>query len=97
LIPEIPYDMRKVALKVQERYARRRNFAIVVVAEGATPKGGTVSVLSKELGRAERLGGAGERVAEEPQQLTGCETRCVVFGHLLRGGSPTTFEPLVSL
>ncbi len=97
LIPEVPYDMKKVAEKIQERYARGRNFAIVVVAEGATPKGGTVSVVSKELGRAERLGGAGERVAEELQQLTGRETRCVVLGHLLRGGSPTTFDRLISL
>ncbi len=97
LIPEVPYDMNKVAEKVQERYARGRNFAIVVVAEGATPKGGTVSVVSKELGRAERLGGAGDRVAEELQQLTGRETRCVVLGHLLRGGSPTTFDRLISL
>jgi len=97
LIPEIPYDINKVAEKIQERYARRRNFAIVVVGEGAKPKGGSISVVSKELGRAERLGGAGERVAEEIQQLTGRETRCVVLGHLLRGGSPTTFDRLVSL
>jgi 6-phosphofructokinase 1 len=97
LIPEIPYDINKVAVKIQERYARGRNFAIVVVGEGAKPKGGTVSVVSKELGRAERLGGAGERVAADLQQLTGRETRCVVLGHLLRGGSPTTFDRLVAL
>jgi len=97
LIPEIPYDIRKVAKKIQERYSRGRQFAIVVVAEGARAKGGTYSVVSKELGRAERLGGAGERVTEELQQLTGRESRCVVLGHLLRGGSPTTFDRLISL
>ena len=97
LIPEIPYDLSKVAEKIQQRYAGGRNFAIVVVAEGATPKGGNRSVVSKELGRAERLGGAGERVADELQRLTGRETRCVVLGHLLRGGSPTTFDRLISL
>lgn len=97
LIPEIPYDIRNVAEKIQERYARGRKFAIVVVAEGARAKGGTYSVVSKELGRAERLGGAGERVSEELQQLTGRESRCVVLGHLLRGGSPTTFDRLISL
>ena len=97
LIPEIPYDIRSVAAKVEERYKNKRNFAIVVVAEGAKPKGGAVSVVSKELGRAERLGGAGERVAAEIQEATGRETRCVVLGHLLRGGSPTTFDRLISL
>jgi len=97
LIPEIPYDIKTVAEKIQERYSRGRKFAIVVVAEGARAKGGTYSVVSKELGRAERLGGAGERVTEELQQLTGRESRCVVLGHLLRGGSPTTFDRLISL
>ena len=97
LIPEIPYDIEKVAQKIHERYDGGRKFAIVVVAEGAKPKGGTVSVVSKELGRADRLGGAGERVAEEIQKVTGRETRCVVLGHLLRGGSPTTFDRLISL
>jgi ATP-dependent phosphofructokinase / diphosphate-dependent phosphofructokinase len=97
LIPEIPYDIQSVANKVEERFTGGRKFAIVVVAEGAKPKGGSLSVVSKELGRAERLGGAGERVAEEIQQATGRETRCVVLGHLLRGGSPTTFDRLISL
>jgi phosphofructokinase-like protein len=97
LIPEIPYDITKVAAKIEERYARGRKFALVVVAEGAKPVGGALSVVSKELGRAERLGGAGERVAEELQKVTGKETRCVVLGHLLRGGTPTTFDRLLSL
>ncbi|MBI5464537.1 MAG: ATP-dependent 6-phosphofructokinase [Ignavibacteriales bacterium] len=97
LIPEIPYDLAKVAEKLEQRITSGAKFSIVVVAEGAKPKGGTYSVLSKELGRAERLGGAGERVAKDIQDLTGKETRCVVLGHLLRGGSPTTFDRLISL
>jgi phosphofructokinase-like protein len=97
LIPEIPYSIKSVAKKVEERFNGGRKFAIVVVAEGAKPKGGTLSVVSKELGRAERLGGAGDRVAEEIQKATGRETRCVVLGHLLRGGTPTTFDRLISL
>jgi 6-phosphofructokinase 1 len=97
LIPEIPYDMKKVARKIEERYANGRRFAIVVVAEGAIPKGGTVSVKSKEIGRAERLGGIGDRVTGEIQEATGREARCVVLGHLLRGGTPTTFDRLISL
>jgi 6-phosphofructokinase 1 len=56
-----------------------------------------VSVLEKELGRAERLGGAGEKVAAELRHLTGKEVRTVVLGHLLRGGTPTTFDRLLAL
>ncbi|MBI3586937.1 MAG: ATP-dependent 6-phosphofructokinase [Ignavibacteriales bacterium] len=97
LIPEIPYDIQKVAQKINDREKRGSKFSIVVVAEGAKPKGGAVSVVSKELGRAERLGGAGETVTKEIQAATGKETRCVVLGHLLRGGSPTTFDRLISL
>jgi phosphofructokinase-like protein len=97
LIPEIPYDIASVAEKIQERYSRGRAFAIVVVAEGARPKGGAYSVVEKKAGSAERLGGAGERVAEEIRAATGHDTRHVVLGHLLRGGSPTTFDRLISL
>jgi 6-phosphofructokinase 1 len=97
LIPEIPYDLNKVAEKIEQRDRMGRTFSIVVVAEGAKPIGGGVSVVSKELGRAERLGGLGERVATELQELTGKESRAVVLGHLLRGGSPTTFDRLIAL
>jgi 6-phosphofructokinase 1 len=97
LIPEIPYDMTKIAAKIEERYTHGAKFAMVVVAEGAKPKGGTHSVVSKEVGRAERLGGRGDTVAAEIEKATGRETRCVVLGHLLRGGTPTTFDRLISL
>jgi 6-phosphofructokinase 1 len=97
LIPEIPYDLSKVAEKIVRREAEGRHFSLVVVAEGARPKDGTVSVISKELGQAERLGGLGEKVATEIQTMTGKETRAVVLGHLLRGGTPTTFDRLISL
>ena len=97
LIPEIPYDITKVAAKIKEREERGRNFSIVVVAEGARPKDGTLSVIGKEIGQAERLGGIGAKVAAELQLLTGKDTRAVVLGHLLRGGTPTTFDRLLSL
>jgi phosphofructokinase-like protein len=96
LIPEIPYDLNKVAEKILERDRMGRSFSIVIVAEGAKPKGGDVSIVSREMGRAERLGGAGEKVAQELQEITGKETRLVVLGHLLRGGSPTTFDRLIA-
>jgi phosphofructokinase-like protein len=97
LIPEIPYDITRVAEVLRERERRGRHFAIVVVAEGARPRGGTASVIEREAGRAERLGGIGERVARQLQELTGKESRAVVLGHLLRGGTPTTFDRLISL
>ena len=97
LIPEIPYDLQPVVAKIRERESQGNNFTIVVVAEGATQKGGTVSLREKELGHAERLGGVGEKIAYELSALAGRETRVVVLGHLLRGGSPTSADRLTAL
>jgi 6-phosphofructokinase 1 len=97
LIPEIPYDIRKVAAALRAREQAGGRYSIVVVAEGAAPRGGTRSVVEKKVGSAERLGGVGAHVAAELASLTGKETRHVVLGHLLRGGSPTTFDRLLSL
>jgi phosphofructokinase-like protein len=93
LIPEIPYDLEKVGKAIMDRDHSGKHFSIVVVAEGAFPKGGTVShIAPKEAGRERRLGGIGERVAAEISELTGKETRVVVLGHLQRGGPPSTFD-----
>lgn len=97
LIPEIPYDIEIVAEKTRERIRQGRSFSIVVVAEGAKPIGGEVSVIAREVGRAERLGGIGETIARELQALTGQESRHVVLGHLQRGGAPTTFDRRIAL
>jgi len=97
LIPEIPYQLEVVAEMIRARDVRGAKFSIVVVAEGAAPIGGTVSVLGKAVGQAEKLGGVGATVAAELEQLTGKETRTVVLGHLLRGGSPTAFDRLLGL
>ncbi len=97
LLPEIPYDIEKVAEKIRDRYESGSNFAIVVVAEGAAPKGGSHSVVAQEIGRAEQLGGIGHKIGAEIRAMTGAETRVVVLGHLLRGGSPTNRDRLISL
>lgn len=97
LIPEIPYIMDSVIEKINLREGERRNFSIVVVAEGAKPAGGEVSIIGKEVGRAERLGGIGATVADEIHARTGKETRLVVLGHLLRGGTPTATDRLLAL
>ncbi|OLB47869.1 MAG: 6-phosphofructokinase [Gemmatimonadetes bacterium 13_2_20CM_2_65_7] len=94
LIPEIPFDIDKVCDKIRRREAEGRHFSVVVVAEGALPKGGTVSLIDPEH---ERLGGIADKVAHSIQGMTGKETRSLVLGHLQRGGSPTTFDRLLAL
>jgi 6-phosphofructokinase 1 len=98
LIPEIRFDINKVANKVMERDCSGRHFSIIVTAEGAIPKGGKHSVVAETTpGRMERLGGIGQRVCTELETITGKEARAVTLGHLLRGGTPTSFDRLLSL
>jgi phosphofructokinase-like protein len=99
LIPEIPYDIEKVCDKIREREARGRHFSVVVVAEGAVPRGGgrTVKAAAQKGGGMERLGGVCQQVADQIESRTGKETRTITLGHLQRGGSPTTFDRLLSL
>ncbi len=97
LIPEIPYDIDVVCDKIQSRYKGINGFAIVVVAEGAHPKGGDLDIVEAAAGAEVRLGGAGARVAAAIQARTGRETRTLVLGHLQRGGSPSTFDRLIAL
>ena len=97
LIPEIPYQIEKVAAHLCRKHREGKPYSIVVVAEGAKPVGGDVTARSHEVGRADRVGGIGETVAAELQNLTGKECRCVVLGHLLRGGSPTAIDRILGL
>ncbi len=97
LIPEVPYDIDLVADTIFGRDRLGSPFSIVVVAEGAAPMDGAMSVLEHEVGRSARLGGIGAKVADQLAELTGKETRVVVLGHLLRGGSPTSFDRLLGL
>jgi phosphofructokinase-like protein len=97
LIPEIPFDIELVAAHVRAREQWGARFDIVVVAEGARPKGGTISLVEQARpGYAERLGGMGSRVAEALERLTGKETRNVVLGHLQRGGAPTADDRVMA-
>ena len=97
LIPEIPFDLEKVAAQIRAREALGARFHIVVVAEGARPIGGTVSVAKPAAGDyVERLGGIGARVGEQLEALTGKETRTTVLGHLQRGGTPTSYDRVLA-
>ena len=94
LIPEIQYDIETVAEQIDERTRQGHQFSLVVVAEGARPKGGDFFWMQKE---SQKLGGIGHRVGEELEHITGKETRVVRLGHLLRGGTPTSFDRSLSL
>ena len=98
LLPEIPYKLEPVIAKIQARKAAGKNFSIVVVAEGARPEGGAMSIARMVEGSFEpiRLGGAGEKVAQAIEEQTGIESRCTVLGYLQRGGSPTAFDRVLS-
>ena len=100
LIPEIPYDLKKAAQKIINRKNRGKSFSIVVVAEGAKPKGGDISVKeTRDNGSGvdnTKLGGAGEKVAKQLQEITGLEARCTVLGYMQRGGTPTAFDRVLS-
>jgi len=93
LIPEIPFNYESVCAKVKEREARGKTFSIVVVAEGARESGADfVTSSGSSQPREARLGGIRAQVTAEIQKRTGKETRCVVLGHLQRGGSPTNMD-----
>jgi phosphofructokinase-like protein len=98
LIPEIPYDIERVCEKIEARYESGREFALVVVAEGATPRGGTLLFKGEKSAFKEHavLGGIAERVAQDIAACTGRETRSLVLGHLQRGGSPVTADRVLA-
>ncbi len=98
LIPEIPYDGEIIAAKVKERNRRGKRFSIVVVAEGARPRGGDVVVrrIVKDSTDPIRLGGIGFVVGAQIEKTSGIETRTVVMGHLQRGGTPTPYDRVLA-
>jgi ATP-dependent phosphofructokinase / diphosphate-dependent phosphofructokinase len=98
LIPEIPYDINVIVEKVKERNNRGKRFSIIVVAEGAKPKGGEVVVqrVVKKSTDPIRLGGIGFVLGSQIEGATGIETRTVVMGHLLRGGTPSPFDRILA-
>ncbi|MFC1475533.1 6-phosphofructokinase [Candidatus Zixiibacteriota bacterium] len=98
LIPEIPYDIDEVCGKIYRRHEAGSKFSIIVVAEGAKPKDGDVTVLhkAKDTSSLERLGGIGNVIGAQITEKTGVETRVTVLGHLQRGGTPSPFDRILS-
>jgi 6-phosphofructokinase 1 len=98
LIPEKPFDLNQVCRVIKSRQKRGRNFSVIVVAEGARPKGGgeiRYGDGEDEFGHV-RLGGIGYYLGRLIEKETGIETRVVILGHLQRGGSPTAFDRILA-
>jgi len=98
LIPEIPFTIESIGAKIAERKIRGKRFSIVVVAEGAKPVGGDV-VVRKTIASSPdpiRLGGVGFVLGDQIEKATGTETRTVVLGHLLRGGTPAAYDRILA-
>ncbi len=99
LVPESPFDIDKVVAHLQARHARGRSFSIVVVAEGAVPREGTLQVregtATDAFGHA-RLGGIGVLLEGEIERRTGFETRVTILGHVQRGGTPVAYDRVLA-
>ena len=100
LLPEIPYDIDKVVEKIKNRQKIGKNFSVVVVSEGAFPKGGSMSVKNTREGGSGvinvQLGGAGDIVAKELEKRTGLIARNTTLGYMQRGGTPSSTDRILS-
>ena len=98
LVPEVPFDMKQVAEIVTRRHDRGRYASLVVVAEGARPKPGTLEVPEPKLDKygREMHGSISQIIAPELSRLTGFESRVVQLGHVQRGGTPTSYDRVLS-
>jgi len=98
LIPEEEFDIERVCDDLKKRHAKGRFASIVVVAEGAQPKEGTMATQDGEVDQFGhvRLGGISNLVAEEIEKRTGFETRVTILGHVQRGGTPTAFDRILA-
>ncbi len=97
LIPEVEFDLDEVVGWVESRF--KASYApIIVVAEGALPKGGTLVTKDTTLdsfGHV-KLSGIGEWLAQQVEARTGYEARTTVLGHIQRGGTPTSFDRVLA-
>ena len=98
LVPEHPFDIDEVCGHLRHRQGEGHLFSIVVVAEGATPKKGTLPTPTYERDEYgwPKLGGISTMIAGEVEQRTGFETRVTILGHVQRGGSPTAFDRVLA-
>lgn len=98
LLPEIPYRLEVIRDYIMARKAKGKRFSLVVVAEGAHPVGGDVVVerMVADASEARRLGGIGNKLRNDLEEMTGIEARTTILGHLQRGGAPTPFDRVLA-
>ena len=98
LVPEEPFDVDDVCERIRHRHQRGARFSIVVVAEGAVPKEGTMATQDAEVDQFGhvRLGGIGTILQNEIESRTGFETRVTILGHIQRGGTPTAYDRVLA-
>jgi 6-phosphofructokinase 1 len=99
LVPERPFDIEAVVAHLRRRHERGQSFSIVVVAEGAAPREGTLQTRGETETDAfghPRLGGIGVTLEGEIERLTGFETRVTILGHVQRGGTPVAFDRVLA-
>lgn len=98
LIPEIPYDIKKLVRRIEARYKKSRGFVNIVVAEGAKAKEGTITAGKGDAGSEHvRLGGVAFQLSKQLKDA-GCkaEIRETVLGHVQRGGSPVAYDRVLA-
>ena len=99
LVPERPFSIEEVVAHLRRRHERGPNFSIVVVAEGATPRDGTLktqeATATEAFGHA-RLGSIGVTLEREIEQRTGYESRVTILGHVQRGGTPVAYDRVLA-
>ena len=98
LVPELPFDIDEVCHVIEQRHQRGRFASIVVVAEGAVPREGTLDPLDHGIDKFghRRLGGVAWTLAPEIERRTGFEARVVQIGHVQRGGTPNAYDRVLS-
>jgi ATP-dependent phosphofructokinase / diphosphate-dependent phosphofructokinase len=98
LVPEDPFDIAEVCARIEQRHRHGANYSIVVVAEGAVPREGTLTLQSTEVDEFGhvRLGGISNVIQDEIGRRTGYETRVTILGHVLRGGTPTAYDRVLA-
>jgi 6-phosphofructokinase 1 len=98
-VPERPFDIDEVCARLRHRHERGRSFSIVVVAEGAVPREGSIQTRGEgavdAFGHA-RLGGIGVTLEKEIEEHTGYETRVTILGHVQRGGTPVAYDRVLA-
>ncbi|AGF72282.1 6-phosphofructokinase [Corynebacterium halotolerans] len=98
VIPEVPFDIAEIAKAMERRFQLGEKYGIIVVAEGATPKEGTMNVSEGEVDQFghRTFTGMGQQIADEIHQRLGQDVRTTVLGHIQRGGTPTAFDRVLA-